>query len=62
MEINKLIEKLEEHESDELICGNDEFATLLSNAAETIRLLQELAVDASNEKYKRLFDEVNHAE
>lgn len=62
MEIKKLIEELEEHESDELAFGNDEFAALLSKAAETIKLLQELAVDASNEKYKRLFDEVNHAE
>lgn len=59
MEITKLIEELKElaewaesNEWETPITLSD----TLQKAAETIRLLQELAVDASNEKYKRLLD------
>lgn len=59
MEIGKLIDELKElaewaeaNEWEVPITLGD----TLRKAAETIRLLQKIAVEASNEKYKRLFD------
>lgn len=58
MEIDKLIEQLTER--SHLAAMNEDAinAELLKKAAETIRLLRELAVEESNAKYKMLFDDV----
>lgn len=60
MEIEKLIEKLNEYaewaESNEWETPID-LSDTLRKAAETINLLHELAVDESNKRYHRLFDD-----
>lgn len=59
MEIEKLIDKLNEYaewaESKELETPID-LSDTLKKAAETINLLHEIAVDESNKRYHRLFD------
>ena len=57
MEIDKLIEQLTERAH--LVAMNEDTknAELLEKAAETIKLLRELAVEESNAKYKMLFDD-----
>lgn len=59
MEINKLIDSLIEQSRAADAKMDSELADLLAKAAETIRLLQEIAVDASNEEFKMQFDEQN---
>lgn len=53
MKIDELIELLEAGSER----GNEYDDDLMHKAAETIRLLWEIAQDSSNEKYHRQFDE-----
>lgn len=59
MEINKLIDSLIEQSRAADAKMDSELADLLAKAAETIRLLREIAVDASNEEFRMQFDEQN---
>lgn len=59
MKIDELIEQLEKMAFDFKWANGigDEYVDLANKAAETIRLLWEIAQDNSNSKYKRQIDE-----
>ena len=62
MKIDELIADLEEWATCNEAVGEEFLANSLRKAAETIRLLWEVAKDTTNEKYKRQIDEMGVAD
>lgn len=62
MEIGKLIEQLTERARLAAMNEDSANAELFERAAETIRLLLEIAREESNRKYKRMIDDLNKKE
>jgi len=62
MEIEALINKLEDMAFDSFMQDYEDGEEICLKAAQTIRLLWEVAKDTNNERYRMLFDEqeVNH--
>ena len=58
MELDKLIEELNVCADTAGSCGTARMAKAMRKAAETIKLLRECIVDADNEKWHRMIDDM----